>query len=420
MSLHTRPVSVRLGAAMIALVACGDAGGRDDAASVSSSVGSISLSASSTASDTTSDDSVTTNDTTADTVDDPMSCTLDSECPDGQECAPFSGVCVPEGGCVLADDCEGGFVCEDGVCVIGGDCGDFQFQIENVPPNVMILLDRSGSMDGSVPDTDLNRWEVAVQVVDTVTTAFDSTINFGLATYSSCVGGGCSAGTIVVPILPLNAANIQGFLDTTAGEGSSDGMQQGPNGTRYLCDSGDPETSTGVSLQGLVGETTLQDPERSNAVLLITDGGESGECTDDVDGPGGAAALFGQTVPVLTFAVGFGDAVGEQLEEIAIAGGTEHGLPADDPASLQMALETALQTVASCTFALDQVPEDLSEVYVFFDLDPAGVPMDPINGWTYDPATNSVTFHGTACDAIKAGTVVDIDMVYGCNMPPAG
>ena len=85
-----------------------------------------------------------------------------------------------------------------------------------------------------------------------------------------------------------------------------------------------------------------------------------------------------------------------------------------------MALETALQTVASCTFALDVVPDDLSEIYVFFDLDPNGVPMDATNGWTYDPATNSVTFHGTACEMIKDGTIVDIDIVYGCNMPPAG
>ena len=45
---------------------------------------------------------------------------------------------------------------------------------------------------------------------------------------------------------------------------------------------------------------------------------------------------------------------------------------------------------------------------------------DPNNGWTYDPMTNTVTFHGTACDAIKGGIIVDIDIVYGCNEPPIG
>lgn len=405
---------------LAAAAACGDAGGRDDAtASSPTSVGSISITNATTASDT--GDTTASATDGADTIDDPTTCSTDDDCPDGQRCAPVSGVCVPPDGCMLPGDCEGGFVCEDGTCVIGGDCGGFQFQIENVPPNVMILLDRSGSMDGEVPGTSDNRWEVAVDVVQTVTTAFDDAINFGLSTYSSCTGGGCSAGSIVVPVLPLNAANIQGFLATTAGEGSSDGQQvNGAGLVRYLCDSGDPETSTGVSLAALVGETTLQDPERNNAVLLITDGGESGECTDDWDGTSGAAALFGQAVPVRTFAVGFGDAVSDQLEAIAVAGGTEHGLLAGDPASLQMALETALQTVASCTFTLDQVPADPNQIYAFFDLDPTGVPNDPVNGWTYDPVTNSVTFHGTSCDAIKMGTVVDIDIVYGCNMPPAG
>lgn len=401
---------------------CGDDGGRADA-SASATIGSVSIgSISASATDGGSGTAGTggSADGTADATGETTPCASDDECPQGQRCAPVSGVCLPPDACMLPGDCEGGFMCEDGQCTIGG-CGGFQFALDNVPPNVLILLDRSGSMDGDVPGTSDNRWEVAVSVVDSVTTTFDSTVRFGLATYSSCIPPGCSAGTIVVPILPNNAGNIQTFLDTTAGVGSLDGQAVGGDGrVHYLCDSGNPETSTGVALQDLVGEVSLQDAERKNAVLLITDGGESGDCTDFVNGPGGAAMLYGQAIPVLTFAVGFGDAVSDQLEQIAIAGGTEHGLLANDPASLQMALEGALQTVASCTFTLDQVPEDPSQIYVFFDLDPAGVPNDPVDGWTYDPATNSVTFHGASCDAIKAGGVVDVDIVYGCNMPPAG
>ncbi|MFO0635409.1 MAG: hypothetical protein U0168_21400 [Nannocystaceae bacterium] len=100
------------------------------------------------------------------------------------------GACSPPDACMLPGDCEGGFMCEDGQCTIGG-CGGFQFALDNVPPNVLILLDRSGSMDGDVPGTSDNRWEVAVSVVDSVTTTFDSTVRFGLATYSSCIPPGC-------------------------------------------------------------------------------------------------------------------------------------------------------------------------------------------------------------------------------------
>jgi hypothetical protein len=85
-----------------------------------------------------------------------------------------------------------------------------------------------------------------------------------------------------------------------------------------------------------------------------------------------------------------------------------------------MALDQIANAVATCTFELDQIPPDVAEIYVFFDKDPAGVPNDPNAGWTYDPVTNTVTFHGAACEAIKSGAVVDIDIVYGCNEPPIG
>lgn len=43
-----------------------------------------------------------------------------------------------------------------------------------------------------------------------------------------------------------------------------------------------------------------------------------------------------------------------------------------------------------------------------------------IDGSGTGPATNTITFHGSACAAIQAGTVVQIDIVYGCTMPPVG
>ncbi len=405
----------RFSVGAVVVAACGSTDGREQtSASSATSLTGVTSVAETTGVDPSTDDTTPLDSSGG------QACTDDSECPEGQHCGTMSAQCLPPDGCALPGDCEGGFTCEDGTCVIGG-CGGFQFMLEVVPPNVMILLDRSGSMDGDVPDSNDNRWEVAVAVIQTVTNAFDADIRFGLATYSSCLPGGCSPGSIVVPLLPMNATNIQTFLGTTKGEGSSDGMQVDGDGlVRYLCDSGNPETSTGVALADLVGEATLLDPERQNAVLLITDGGESGDCTDDVNGPGGAAMLLAQDPSVLTFAVGMGDASSPQLDEIAMAGGTDVSYLALDPMALQMALESVLQTIASCTFTLDQVPDDPNEIYVFFDKLVPGIPNDAMNGWTYDPVTNSVTFHGMACDQIKDGSVVDVDIVYGCNMPPVG
>jgi hypothetical protein len=56
-------------------------------------------------------------------------------------------------------------------------------------------------------------------------------------------------------------------------------------------------------------------------------------------------------------------------------------------------------------------------LYVYFNDDPMGVDEDPAEGWTYDPATMTLRFNGGACAAIQAGTVTDIDVVYGCEGP---
>jgi hypothetical protein len=361
-------------------------------------------------------------DSGGDTLDGGDPCSLDDDCPDGEVCLPGSSECGPPGTCVVDQDCPDGQICEDGTCMIGGDCGGFVFVIEAVPPNLLIMLDRSGSMDASVPNTNLNRWEVAKIAIEQVTTNFDDKIRFGLATYSACTGGGCAPGTIVVPIADMNAAAINAFLATTVGVGSGNGQNVDDQGLiEYLCDSGDPETNTGTSLNAQVGNPALQDPERDNSILLITDGAESSECIDNgVNGTVAALNLFSQAISVKTFAVGFGGANLDEINNIAAAGGTQMGYLADMAEDLEMALDQIANAVATCTFELDQVPPDAAEIYVFFDKDPAGVPNDQSDGWTYDPMTNTVTFHGGACEAIKSGAVVDIDIVYGCNEPPIG
>lgn len=377
--------------------------------------------AESSAADTSASESagVDTGDATDDGAGQP--CSSDEDCP-GQVCLPASGTCGDAGSCFLDEDCPEGQVCTDNACMIGGECGGFQFVIEAVPPNLLIMLDRSGSMDGAVPNTNLNRWEVAKQAIAQLTAGFDAQIRFGLATYSACVGNGCSAGTVVVPIADMNAGAINGFLDMTVGVGSGNGAGVDGNGKiEYLCDSGDPETSTGKSLQAQVGNPALQDAMRDNAILLITDGAESGDCIDNgVNGPVAAANLLGQAIAVKTFAVGFGGANLDEINMIAQAGGTAQGYLADDTAQLETALGQIANAVATCTFVLDQVPPDPNEIFVFFDKMIPGVPNDPSDGWTYDSMTNTITFHGMSCDAIKAGTIVDIDIVYGCNEPPIG
>ena len=319
-------------------------------------------------------------------------------CGSGTFCSS-TGVCIPDGSCKTDQDCgQGGLKCSqaDGTCVPGGGCGAKPFSITAQPPNVMIVLDRSGSMDGSVPNSGgKSRWQVASEAIAQLLSTYSSKINFGLALFSACTGNGCAPGVINNPI-PASDASINATIS---------GAQ--------LCNSGDPETVIGGTLQGLVGEATLQQAGRDNVVLLVTDG------ADNCGGGGAqaATALLGQPVPVKTYVIGFsGDVNAGELTAIATAAGTAPYYQADDATQLASALSSIAAGVASCTYQLDQVPPGAG-LWVFFNKDPAGVSQDPTNGWSYDPTTNTLTFHGASCDQIKGGTVTAIDVIYSCEKP---
>ncbi len=346
-------------------------------------------------------------------------CAHDGDCAAGQHCGEESQVCLDDGACVDNGDCDDGMVCNaDRECVIGGECGQDEIDTSRPAPNMLILLDRSGSMDGDAGGN--SRWNVAKAAIGTVTGNFADQIRFGLATYSACLSGGCSAGSIVVPIADDGASAVSAFLADKLDQGSSNGSQNTGSGIAYLCDSGDPETSTGKSLNALVGQSSLQDDQRDNFVLLITDGEESGSCIEGgINGPAGAAALLAQTISVPTYVVGLG-INSAALNQIAVAGGTDALLPANNEAELTAALAEVASDVVSCDLVLASDPPNPDEIHVFFNDQQPEIPVDAVDGWTYDPATHTITFHGASCDALRGGTVTDIDVTYGCAEPVVG
>jgi hypothetical protein len=294
-------------------------------------------------------------------------------------------------------------------------CGSSEFSITELPPNVMILLDRSGSMDGDAGDD--TRWNVAKKAIETLTSTFDDRIRFGLATYSSCVSGGCSAGAVIVPIAEHNGQAIVDFLATTVDERSGDGQTlNGDDKLKYLCDTGDPETSTGKSLAALVGEKSLLDKTRDNAIVLLTDGAESEECADDCDGPCGAEKLLAQSPSVKTFVIGLGVNT-DDIDAIAAAGDTKRAIGAGDEHELSAAFEQVARAVASCDYAVDDQAQDGSDLYVFFNNDPKPLARSDADGWSFDAKSHRLRFHGDACDQIEAGSIHDIDVVFGCPKP---
>lgn len=339
----------------------------------------------------------------------------DKKCRDGLKCGKASFECMAKDSCLdstgkaLDGNCEGGQICVTdaeadnfGICMPGGDCAN-EFRPKAVAPNVMILLDRSGSMGESIGDEG-KKWHIAKDALRQITTAFEGKIRFGLAPFSACNGEQCSAGTIEVPVSD-NIAPIQDFLNDADDD--------------YLCSSQNYETSIGVSIDAIGNSSAWKEPGREHALLLITDGKDV--CASEGNGPDAAAEVLALSPSVRTFSVGFtqdpDNVDAQELAAIATNGGTEQHYLATSTAELEQALDSIGGTAAlSCTHTLeDNVPGEDTKIYVYFDASVEAIPEDPVDGWTYDPATTTVTLHGASCDKVKSGEVDEVVVSYDCD-----
>lgn len=342
-------------------------------------------------------------------------CVVHADCPEGERCGAASLVCIAAGGCAADGDCADGLTCDEamGTCSIGSGCGGVEFALTRQKPNVLIVLDRSGSMSTMIGEE--TRWDIAKSAVQALATQYDDSLRLGLATYSACAPGGCSAGTVVVPVADTNGASVSSFLAPLLGRGSATGAS--PD---YLCETDFPETSTGATLFSFVGNESLLDEGRDNYVLLVTDGIESAECTEDGTQTGtlGAAALAAQSPSVKTFVVGFSeDVADEELAAVATAGGTNTPFRADDASALNEALDAIVARVATCDFVLTGEVPDPALMHVYFNDEPVEIARDSADGWSFDPTSSRLVLLGAACESVLMGAVEDIDVVYGCEGP---
>lgn len=303
-------------------------------------------------------------------------------------------------------DLPGGSELADGPMEAGETgCDSELYGSEAVPPNVLIVLDRSRSMLDEVPGG--AKWDVARDAIATVTAAHDTDVRFGLmlfpGTDESCASGAeCSPGNVFIDPAPMTATDITALLT-----GAS------------TCMFGTPIAE---NLDALVDYAGLEDTTRADYILLVTDG--MATCNDPIPS---VTALRNESPEIKTFVVGFGSEVDpDQLNMMAVEGGT--ALPgdpqyyqADDADALDAAFADIAGSILSCVFVLDTVPPDPDELYAFFD--EMQIDRDPThqNGWDYDPATNTVTFYGAQCDRIQSDQVDTVNLVFGCpQLPPQG
>ena len=277
-------------------------------------------------------------------------------------------------------------------------CGGMQFALARVPPNVMLVLDRSGSMNDSIGGgSATTKWSDLKAALQGLVTTYDSQMRLGASIFSD--DGNCGAGDIT----PLAAANGSTIMSkVNAG---------GPAGN----------TPTAATLDKVRTQGLLNDLNRDNVVVLATDGLPN---CNDVDVAGKIAALYNATPSVKTYVIGVGDGTASDptlLNAWADAGHTARPnatkyYQTNSPAELKQAFDAIAGGIVSCTFKMSQQAPDPSLLYVWSN--GVSVPLDAMNGYTYDDLNDSVTLHGSACDALKTNPSTKVQVVYGCPGPP--
>ncbi len=336
------------------------------------------------------------------------------DCPAGTICSANQS-CIPDGTCAVDGDCGAGMKCDpvSGQCSVGG-CGGQFLDLTYVPPNVLVVLDRSCSMKRELAGTTTTKWAAAVGSINNMLGTYSTDAHWGLTMFPDTTGNACSQDAIPFAIAPNNAASISSML-TSALDVADPNYPDSPCVTNI---------DTGVQQAAL--DPALADATRKSYLMLVSDGAQAG-CTLGGGDAGAEAAIkeLRTDRDITTFVVGFGSEVdAPELDKLATLGGA--ALPgatkyyqADTAAQLDAAFQSIVGAVVSCDYEVNPAPGNLDETYVFFE-NTELVPRDPshILGWDYDPATMILSFYGVTCDRLKTRQVDDVDVVFGCPTPP--
>jgi hypothetical protein len=313
----------------------------------------------------------------------------------------------------------------------GMTCGTAAVPVMPEPPDILIIQDKSGSMDEDESGTSCrngcgatSKWTHLTTALSAVVQATDMTVNWGIKYFSD--DNACSASK--APTVAIGALN--GTAVTTSIMGTRPG--------------GNTPTRDAITT-GAAYLATLKDTN-PKFLLLATDGlpncpvgcagmsSPMGMCTT-TDNPAEdtaaeAAIMMAAMQGYQTFVIGIGNVATAQntLNQFAINGGQAQTgaatsyYAATDEASLEAALNKIVGVVASCTIPLTGVPANLTNVAVSVDNaagTPTKVPEDATNGWTYTDTTNTaIQLHGMYCDSVKAGTYTNVKFVYACDGQP--
>jgi hypothetical protein len=320
-----------------------------------------------------------------------------------------------------------------GVDMAPPNCGQNSVSVTPVPPDILIVQDRSLSMTDNTMDKACDagigamagngnghcgatsKWSLVITALNQVVQQTETKVNWGLM-FLGAEPTQCGAATApVVDVGPSNFSAIQAALNGETFSGLL-GTPTAPvmnNAVKYL--------------------TGLTDPN-PKYLLLATDGEPNCaggtntlNVTDDVGAENAVTAAYTAGFP--TFVVGIAtttDATASNALNVMAANGGEAQTGAatqyyavSDTATLVTVLNKILGKALSCTIPLSGVNGTLDKVAVSAK-DANGntieIMQDATNGWSYTDATKTaIILNGDSCNNLQSVTYTDFHFIFTCS-----
>jgi len=299
--------------------------------------------------------------------------------------------------------------------VMNGECAHQDFNLAQNPAEVLLVLDRSASMqEPPSGSSGSSKWDLVVPGVNEVITATNGTVSWGLKTFPEGEGEECIADSVTsaipVPVAASNASAVTHAISATTPDGNG--------------------TPTADAIDAAVAYLkTLKDPN-PKFILLATDGEPS--CANDKKDTAAARTAAVKAIASAasagfdTFVVGVAttkDSATKALNDMAAAGkmpransDSKKFYLASNKDELVKALTLITGQVSSCTFELTSAPPDPDNVAVH--VNGMLAPRDPshLEGWDYTGAdAREVLVYGSWCDQIKGAAAGNtVNFILGC------
>lgn len=314
------------------------------------------------------------------------------------------------------------------------------------PMNLLLVLDRSGSMSEGAMSGGTSKWAAAVAAIRSLVMRLDDETRVGI-TFFPAASAPDAAATYARPVVPVAAlrdtrAMILSRLSTTMPGGNTPMTCALQGSTSYY---------RGFTLDG------------SHNVVLITDGIPTEECTDtntlcgaipnllDLaafmrwaacrDTAGQNAVRVAVTLaqrespPIRTFVAGTPEASDTFLSDLAVSGGSQRSADCRGTqnchyslrlGSFESDLTNAFNEIRgralSCEFDITVDPSRVDPTRVNVNYQGTGdasarlVPrdVDHRDGWDYSAGMRSIVVYGPTCDRLRTDAMARVRILFGC------